>query len=62
MTQKESFYIIGVDGGASKTRGVLFSASGKTLASTIEKGSNLSLDGETASDRIHTKHRRSTDL
>ena len=52
MNKNDLFYIIGVDGGASKTRGVLFSDSGETLAATIDKGSNLSLNSESASDRI----------
>ena len=48
----DSFYIIGADGGASKTRGVLFSNSGETLATTIDKGSNLSINSELASECI----------
>ena len=52
MKKSDSFYIIGIDGGASKTRGVLFSDSGETLATTIDKGSNLSLNIESASDCI----------
>ena len=52
MTQEDRFYIIGVDGGASKTQGVLFTKSGKTLASAIAKGSNLSLDAGAAADCI----------
>ena len=52
MIQEDSFYIIGVDGGASKTQGILFTEKGKTLASSREKGSNLALDAEAAADRI----------
>ena len=52
MIQEDRFYIIGVDGGASKTLGVLFTETGKTLASVIEKGSNLALDAGAASERI----------
>ena len=52
MKKGASFYIIGVDGGASKTRGALFSDSGETLATIIDKGSNLSFNIESASDRI----------
>lgn len=52
MTQEDRFYIIGVDGGASKTQGVLFTKTGKTLASAIAKGSNLSLDAGAAADCI----------
>ena len=52
MTQENRFYIIGVDGGASKTQGVLFTETGKTLASAIAKGSNLSLDAGAAADCI----------
>ena len=52
MTLEDRFYIIGIDGGASKTQGILFTEKGQTLASAIEKGSNLSLDAEAAADRI----------
>ena len=52
MTQEDMFYIIGVDGGASKTQGILFTETGKTLASVRDKGSNLVLYAETAADRI----------
>ncbi|MDP6570696.1 MAG: BadF/BadG/BcrA/BcrD ATPase family protein [Candidatus Marinimicrobia bacterium] len=46
------YYIIGIDGGASKTRGVLFSEKGETLASAVESGSNLAVYGELAGERI----------
>ena len=49
----DRFYIIGVDGGASKTRGILFTDEGDTIASIIDKGTNLSVNGEVASTRIH---------
>ncbi len=49
----ETFYLIGIDGGASKTRGVLFNNHGDTLASSlILKGSNLTLNAELSSDLI----------
>ena len=44
--------IIGIDGGASKTTGVLFSSSGKTLAYQTCQGTNLSIDEESASNRV----------
>ena len=51
--QEDPFYIVGVDGGASKTRGVLFTHSGETLATTIvETGSNITLNSESASNCI----------
>ena len=50
---EDRFYIIGVDGGASKTRGILFTDEGDTIASIIDKGTNLSVNGEVASTRIH---------
>ena len=53
MNNEDKFYIIGVDGGASKTRGILFTDAGETIASIIDKGSNLSVNGEVASTRIH---------
>jgi len=53
MNNEDRFYIIGVDGGASKTRGILFTGEGKTIASIIDKGSNLSIDGEVASTCIY---------
>ena len=52
MTQEDRFYIIGVDGGASKTQGILFTETGTTLASVRAKGSNLVLYSE-AADRIY---------
>jgi len=52
MNKEDRFYIIGVDGGASKTRGVLFTDEGETIASIIDKGSNLSVDAEIAATRI----------
>ena len=52
MTKEDIFYIIGVDGGASKTRGILFTDQGETVASIIDKGSNLSVDAEIAASRI----------
>ena len=52
MTQENRFYIIGVDGGASKTQGVLFTETGQTLASARDKGSNLALYAGTEADRI----------
>ena len=53
MTIEDRFYIIGVDGGASKTRGILFTSEGETIASIIEKGSNISVNGEVAATRIN---------
>ena len=52
MNKEDRFYIIGVDGGASKTRGILFTDQGETIASIIDKGSNLSVDAEIAASRI----------
>ena len=52
MTQHDRFYIIGVDGGASKTQGLLFTETGDTLSSAIEKGSNLTLYSDVAAGRI----------
>ena len=53
MKIEDRFYIIGVDGGASKTRGILFTSEGETIASIIEKGSNISVNGEVAATRIY---------
>ena len=53
MKIEDRFYIIGVDGGASKTRGILFTSEGETIASIIEKGSNISVNGEVAATRIN---------
>ena len=44
---KDKFFI-GIDGGATKTVGVLFDINGKTLGSYYEKGSNLAIN-----QRIH---------
>ena len=53
MKNKNRYYIIGVDGGASKTRGILFTDTGETIASIIDKGSNITVNGELAATRIH---------
>ena len=53
MTQEDTYYIIGIDGGASKTRGILFTQSGDTITTAFEKGSNLEIFGETAANRLH---------
>ena len=48
---KDKFFI-GIDGGATKTVGVLFDINGKTLGSYYEEGSNLAISQETSSRRI----------
>ena len=53
MTHEDTYYIIGIDGGASKTRGILFTQSGETIATAFEKGSNLAIFGEYAANRLH---------
>ena len=55
---EDRFYIIGVDGGASKTRGILFTDEGDTIASIIDKGTNLSVNGELESiqSQNYVKH------
>ena len=52
MKQEDTYYIIGIDGGASKTRGILFTQAGETIATAFEKGSNLAIFGETAASRL----------
>ena len=52
MAHEDKYYIIGIDGGASNSRGVLFSDDGKTLSTVLDRGTNISLDGEEASKRI----------
>ena len=52
MKTNDEYYIIGIDGGASKTRGILMNEKGATLATAFDKGSNLSVYGETAAERI----------
>ena len=48
---KDKFFI-GIDGGATKTVGVLFDINGKTLGSYYEEGSNLAISQEISSRRI----------
>ena len=36
MTQEDPYYVIGIDGGASKTRGILFTQSGDTITTAFE--------------------------
>ena len=51
--KNEEFYTIGIDGGASNTRGVLVNHLGATLSTfTLKLGTNLSVYGETAAERI----------
>jgi len=52
MNIDDTYYIIGIDGGATNSRGVLFSNNGITLATTLNRGTNIALDGEAASQRI----------
>ena len=44
--------IIGIDGGASKTSGVIFDSTGKTIAYDSCSGSNLSVDEVKSSNRV----------
>ncbi len=37
----EPYYIVGIDGGASKSRGVLFTHTGETIAHTVGEATNL---------------------
>ena len=48
----KSKYFIGIDGGATKTIGVLFNQEGKTLCSYTELGTNLSVNEEKSVERI----------
>ncbi|MBT5955875.1 MAG: hypothetical protein HN820_03610 [Candidatus Marinimicrobia bacterium] len=52
MNTDDNYYIIGIDGGATNSRGVLFTNSGATLSTILDKGTNIALDGEAASKRI----------
>tara|TARA_B100001029_G_C15028895_1_gene435531 strand:- start:200 stop:1189 length:990 start_codon:yes stop_codon:yes gene_type:complete len=53
MKKNKLLYIIGIDGGASKTRGVIFTHLGQTLAtSIINQSANLKINGDLASDCI----------
>ncbi len=52
MIKDSDYYIIGIDGGASKTRGILINEKGETLAKAFDKGTNLKVYGEIAAERI----------
>ena len=52
MNLEDTYHIIGIDGGATNSRGVLFTENGSTLATILDKGTNIALDGEAASKRI----------
>jgi len=52
MKIDDNYYIIGIDGGATNSRGVLFTHKGITFATILDKGTNIALDGEAASKRI----------
>tara|TARA_Y100001970_G_scaffold41806_1_gene51944 strand:- start:741 stop:1727 length:987 start_codon:yes stop_codon:yes gene_type:complete len=45
-------YFIGIDGGATKTVGVLFDQDGNTLSSHVDLGSNLAIDEEKSTNLI----------
>ena len=50
--QNSKNIFIGVDGGATNTRGVLFDIKGDTFAHSMTKGSNLSVYNKVAAERI----------
>ena len=52
MINNDEYYIIGIDGGASKSRGILMNKNGVTLATSFGQGTNLTVYGETAAERI----------
>ncbi len=52
MNKDTDFHIIGIDGGASNTRGVLINENGETLSTAFEEGTNLAVYGELAAKRI----------
>ena len=52
MIKNDGYHIIGIDGGASKTRGILMNEKGETLATAFDKGTNLTVYGEMAAERI----------
>ena len=52
MIKNDEYHIIGIDGGASKTRGILMNEKGETLSTAFDKGTNLAVYGETAAERI----------
>jgi len=52
MSDKNSNIFIGVDGGATKTKGVLFDIKGNTFSSLTIKGSNLNIYKDIAAKRI----------
>ena len=52
MIKNNGYYIIGIDGGASKTRGILMNDRGETIATAFNKGTNLTVYGEIAAERI----------
>mgnify|MGYP002841504734 CR=1 FL=1 len=45
-------YIIGIDGGASKTTGVLFDTRGNTIKYKLTLGTNLSVNEEVSASRV----------
>ena len=52
MNKNTDFHIVGIDGGASNTRGVLINENGETLSTALEEGTNLAVYGELAAKRI----------
>ena len=45
-------YIIGIDGGASKTTGILFDTKGNTIKCKSALGTNLSVNEEISAQRV----------
>tara|TARA_B100000029_G_scaffold219396_1_gene217125 strand:- start:606 stop:1595 length:990 start_codon:yes stop_codon:yes gene_type:complete len=52
MIQKNKKYILGVDGGASNTKGIIFTNDGITVSSKVVKGTNVAIYGEKSAERI----------
>ena len=62
MIKNDGYYIIGIDGGASKTRGILINEKGETLSTAFNKGTNLAVYGETAAEKIRRLGSKPTDI
>ena len=49
----EDYYLIGIDGGASKTRGVLFNQNGETLSKVVNQPTHLIYNDNFINERIY---------
>ena len=53
MMPNEDYYLVGIDGGGSKSRGVLFNQNGETLSKTVNLPTHLIYNDNFINERIY---------